>query len=393
MVFQQTESEHFQQNLIENFGLHAQDLVRANASSAKFKISSLDKIAVSISKKIKTRYRLPSVDYELRRDSSDLLSIWPAHMFDKKTENDRRGFDKSVHDYTKHVISHIPSKPVHGTIALLSLIMHIIHLPGVYFPNRSFYFPAARSGIMHAYKPILSSAIRSYKHKKSPSTHPETTGVVSDLLSSLVNIGDENTTDIAKIGRRLEAKLFDGTIFLRDAMFGTPEIYYKFMDKDLPIHISSSSIAENAPLSIFLRHVVKPHDILIIEEPEAHLHPYNQLILARHLVHLIRKGVRVFVTTHSVFFLEKISMFVKLGSLTEKQRMSKNYGKYDYLLDREVAPYVFKKKSVGNHIIEEVPHSATEGISQEEFVNISIDMYNEDTLLNDTIGNNSNGDN
>ena len=392
MLSRQTIEEHFPQNLAENFGLPLQDMVRINTKLAKFKISLHDQFTVHIAKKIKAKYNFLDLDYTLSQDAKKELSIWPVFLMEKQYDAMRSNLDKTIHRSVKKLVSKMPSKPEHGTIALLSLILRIVFMPDNYLPGRSFYLPAARSGIMHAYKPILSNAIRSYEHKKDTAHTPATTGVVSDLLRSLINVVDETGTPVSEIGKKLETDLFSGKILLRETLFGAPEIFYKFLEKDFPIHVSSSSIAENAPLSLFLRHKVYPDDLLIIEEPEAHLHPANQLILARHLVHLVRSGVRVFVTTHSVFFLEKLSMFVKMGSLTEQQRRDKNYGKHDYLMDHEVAPYVFQKKSTGNYTIKEIDHSPTQGISQEEFVNISIDMYNEDTLLNDIIGNNSNGD-
>lgn len=388
MLFRQTIEEHLPQNLTENFGLPLHDMIRINTNLAKFKISSHDKVTVNITKKIKAKYDFPDYDHTLTQNAEKALSIWPAYLMKKQYDNMRNNLDKTIHKYITQLVSRMPTELEHGTIALLSLILRITFMPDNHLPGRSFYLPAARSGIMHAYKPILSNAIRSYVHKKDVSHAPATTGVVSDLLRSLINAVDDTGTPVSEIGKNLETDLFSGKILLHETLFGAPEIYYKFMEKDLPIHASSSSIAENAPLTIFLRHKVHPEDLLIIEEPEAHLHPANQLILARHLVHLVRSGVRVFVTTHSVFFLEKLSMFVKMGSLKEKQRRDKNYGKHDYLLDSEVAPYVFQKNSTGDYTIKEIDHSPTRGISQEEFVNVSLNMYNEDTLLNDTIGNN-----
>ena len=49
------------------------------------------------------------------------------------------------------------------------------------------------------------------------------------------------------------------------------------------------------------KHIVDKSGFLIIEEPEAHLHPASQLVLAKYIVRLIRGGASILMTTHSVF--------------------------------------------------------------------------------------------
>lgn len=390
-VLRQTAEENFPQNLTENFGLRLQDMVRIGTTRATLKISSKDQIAASVAKRVTSKYAFSDQDFILELGADKQLSLWPAHIVKNQHDSARTHLDKTIGKHTRRLVAEIPFNLGRETAALLSLISYIVRVPAIYFPNRSFYFPAARSGVMRAYKPMLSSAISSHKHSRRLHEPPDTTGIVSDFLRSLIGVAHDGNTPISKIGDSLEATMFGGTILIQEDAPGATEIHYKFMGKDLPIHTSSSSVAENAPLSIFLRHKVHPHDMLIIEEPEEHLHPASQLTLARHVVHLVRSGVRVFLATHSLFFLESLSMFVKLGNLTEKQRRNRNYGRNDYLLDSEVAPYAFKKKSPGNYVMQEIPHSAKEGISQEEFVNVEMSMYNEGVLLDDIIASNNGG--
>lgn len=59
--------------------------------------------------------------------------------------------------------------------------------------------------------------------------------------------------------------------------------------------------------------IAKPSEILIIENPEAHLHPYAQSILAKFLSIVSASGVQVIVETHSEHILNGLRVAVKDG--------------------------------------------------------------------------------
>lgn len=390
MIFQNVET-HFSQALVNNFGLRLRDLVRIGAPSSKLSICNNNNFSATISKKAVSRISYTKNDFLIKRNTSKFL-VRPSYMKDPKFDDFVSLMNSKSSEAIEQISKDLPNDVNDGTLALLTLLLHILYMSDEHIPLNSYYFPAARSGLMHAYRAVVSGSIQSRLFHRARPALPGVTGVISGFVSSTINTKPNNGATFRGVGESVESKLFEGEILVSNPAIGIPEIFYRFMKKDIPIHISSSSIAEIAPLSLFLRSDLQKGDMLIIEEPEAHLHPANQLVLAKHLVFLVRRGVRILLTTHSVFFLEQLSMFVKLGNLTENQRENNDYDKNDYLLDSEVAPYVFKKKATGNYEIKEIPHSATEGISQEEFVNVSIGMYNKDALLNDTMRNGDNGD-
>lgn len=63
--------------------------------------------------------------------------------------------------------------------------------------------------------------------------------------------------------------------------------------------------------------------ILILDEPEVHLHPKWQLELAKVIVYLVRKGVKVLVNSHSPYMIEALQRYSK------KQNIPNNF----YLAD------------------------------------------------------------
>ena len=102
---------------------------------------------------------------------------------------------------------------------------------------------------------------------------------------------------------------------------GANEIHYAMdgLSDRLSMPLSSALVSELAPLLLVLRGA-HPLHLLVLEEPESHLHPKLQRIVARALVRLIRKDVVVVVTTHSETFCQQINNFIKLGSLPAEAR-------------------------------------------------------------------------
>ena len=84
---------------------------------------------------------------------------------------------------------------------------------------------------------------------------------------------------------------------------------------DLPLLNASSMVSDLAPLVLYLRHIVQPGNVLIIEEPESHLHPAMQVELTRQLAKLVQAGYRVIITTHSEWVLEE------LGNVVQRSRL------------------------------------------------------------------------
>lgn len=79
-------------------------------------------------------------------------------------------------------------------------------------------------------------------------------------------------------------------------------------------------VAELAPVVLYIRNLVEVGDTLIVEEPEAHLHPDAQAELASVLARLVNSGVRVVITTHSNWIVDQLANLVRMSELDPNDR-------------------------------------------------------------------------
>ena len=250
----------------------------------------------------------------------------------------------------------------------------------------SYYLPAARSGIMQSHGVIATALIRRATRIGLDRFSEVSTfsGMIGDFLEQIVQYTerDESSDDIRHVAEQLEMELLEGKIEVKRA---APEAYPEFLyrpnqsEETLRMSHSSAMVSELAPLVLYLRGVVGRGDLLIIEEPESHLHPGAQTIIAQTLARLVRAGVRVLITTHSNYLLQQISNLIREGEL-QKQDESTNETE-DYLKVEEVGAWRFYKDKP----VEELPFDLVEGIEPEDHLDIAEDLYNRSAGLQNRI--------
>ncbi len=246
-----------------------------------------------------------------------------------------------------------------------------------------YYLPAARSGILQGHRALAASIIRRAPFLVvEPFEAPGLSGVVADFLSMLLSLPEEEGK-LHDLAQELEREVMKGEITLHTPRGEVPrEIKYRYRDTDIPLHRSSSTVSELAPLVLYLKYVVSPGSVLIIEEPEAHLHPANQRVIAKYLAQLVGRGVHVVITTHSDWLVEQLSNIVKLTSMTPQARARKFHGLKDAVLAPEdVGAYVFSydAKSRGHRI--QAIQVDEDGIPEDEFLRIHEELYEESIAI------------
>ena len=131
-------------------------------------------------------------------------------------------------------------------------------------------------------------------------------------------------------------------------------------------------------LGYYIRHVAKPNDLLMIDEPEMNLHPESQRKLARLLATLVNIGIKVYITTHSDYIVKEISTLIVLNqdvSYIKKIAEHAKYSKLELLNKESVRVYTTKCDKTRRGInpkrcgiyLEENSSSQEEGISVPNF--------------------------
>lgn len=123
--------------------------------------------------------------------------------------------------------------------------------------------------------------------------------------------------------------------------------------RKLPFHLSSSIVKTMASLVIYLRHIAKVGDTLIIDEPEMNFHPDVQILLAQIFAVLTTKGLRVILSTHSDYIVREINNLIMAGVISKRNEtdLFKEFGyTIDMLLDyKDVSVLQFNK--TGKNIV------------------------------------------
>ena len=257
-----------------------------------------------------------------------------------------------------------------------------LHLP-------AFYLPADRTGVMHAHGSIVSAMIENAPMTglRPPTRTPMLSGVVADFLRQLIELDNrqnQRRKPHPDLDKDIEETILGGSVNVdRSELIGYPRFTYRPEGwKDaLPLMNASSMVSEIAPIVLYLRHVVGPDNVLIIEEPESHLHPAMQVEFTRQLAAMVRSGVRLIVTTHSEWVLEELANTVQRSALSTTCR--KAIASTDVALSpNDVGAWLFKQEPhPKGSIVEEVKLDEEIGLYPTDYDAVNEALYNENAKI------------
>jgi predicted ATPase len=261
--------------------------------------------------------------------------------------------------------------------------------------NSIHYLPASRSGLyqaLSAFGQIVAELSKSRSFLTRKVELPGISEPLSDYFIKLSNITiSKKSTDgspINKIAEEIERDILKGKVNY-DSKAKRLIFLPHGTSLKLDLSTTSSMVSELSPIVSYLRYVIQqpprykrmfPYVIkeqisdsspmIIIEEPEAHLHPEIQIRLTDIFASLINHGVKIVITSHSNYIFNKVNNLI--------------LGKEININAIEASVFKMTEEGSIGHIL----NVDDLGIDDENFVDCAEQLYNEKSELIRKINNN-----
>jgi predicted ATPase len=256
------------------------------------------------------------------------------------------------------------------------------------------YIPAERAGIMRILRQLLRLHIETSWLIASPHITRKFTqlmvserirlpGVVGVFLDQILNMDNFTLEErkkafVAPALDLLEEEVLRGKLKMGEDL----SVSYHETGAEKPIDlINASSMVSEVSAIYLLSGMLSEGWWLIIEEPEAHVHPRGQMGLARFMAALARLGVNVIATTHSDLIALKLAQMVGLAGLSPQDRRKLGYREDEYLKKEELALYFMEQTEDGS-VARKVEVSETGEVSElPTYSKVVEEMYGEAVKL------------
>jgi hypothetical protein len=215
------------------------------------------------------------------------------------------------------------------------------------------YIPAERAGIMRTLRQLLRLYVE-ITYLGAPRHERKIIQLISDRirLSGVSRLFLDRLLDMEKftIKEREKAYVAPALKLLEEGVLGGRlemdrdfSVTYHEAGVGKPIDlINASAMVSELSALYLLSGTLREGWWLIMEEPEAHVHPRGQTMIARFMAMLARLGVNVIATTHSDLIALKLAQMVGLAGLSPEERERLGYTKDEYLTKEELALYSFE---------------------------------------------------
>lgn len=214
-----------------------------------------------------------------------------------------------------------------------------------------------------------------------------TTGMYSEFLSDMAGLNriKPRPDTASEIVLKLFRTILEGEVDKEETTY-----IYTTNDASMPVSAAAASIREIAPLQILAKKQDVSRCAILVEEPEAHLHPLKQRMMADIIGALSHNGAIMQITTHSDYFLRRLNELImfakakkttddpdKLRTLSEKVNIVE-----DMSIDESIIGAYLLRKQADNTSIA-VKQDISNGIPFAAFRDAILDNMNYQDILGD----------
>lgn len=213
-----------------------------------------------------------------------------------------------------------------------------------------------------------------------------TTGMYSEFLNDMAGLNriKPRPDTASEIVLKLFRTILEGEVDKEETTY-----IYTTNDASMPVS-AAASIREIAPLQILAKKQDVSRCAILVEEPEAHLHPLKQRMMADIIGALSHNGAIMQITTHSDYFLRRLNELImfakakkttddpdKLRTLSEKVNIVE-----DMSIDESIIGAYLLRKQADNTSIA-VKQDISNGIPFAAFRDAILDNMNYQDILGD----------
>lgn len=214
-----------------------------------------------------------------------------------------------------------------------------------------------------------------------------TTGMYLEFLNDMTGLNriKPRPDTASEIVLKLFRTILEGEVNKEETTY-----IYTTNDASMPVSAAAASIREIAPLQILAKKQDVSKCAILVEEPEAHLHPLKQRMMADIIGALSHNGAIMQLTTHSDYFLRRLNELImfakakkttddpdKLRTLSEKVNIVE-----DMSIDESIIGAYLLRKQADNTSIA-VKQDISNGIPFAAFRDAILDNMNYQDILGD----------
>ncbi len=205
-----------------------------------------------------------------------------------------------------------------------------------------------------------------------------TTGMYSEFLADMSGLNriKARPDTASETVLRLFETILEGDVNKEETTY-----VYTTNDTSMPVSAAAASIREITPLQILAKKQDVSKCAILVEEPEAHLHPLKQRMMADIIGALSHDGAIMQITTHSDYFLRRLNeliMFAKAyKTVDDPDKLKVLSEKVNIVYEMAI-----EETSVGAYLLQKQADGTSKAIKQDLSNGIPFSAFRDAVLEN-----------